>query len=113
MTSRHFFIGLFLCFLTVSIAGAQQAKLIVDKASPGEAQLSWTGGVPTYEIYRGTDAAALYAPANKLAESSGNSYPVPTFGETPIIFYKVRETGRCHFTSTDTLIIEGDPRRQL
>ena len=43
-------------------------------AGPQEVTLSWTGNQPTFEVYRGGQAATVADPANKLGETVARAW---------------------------------------
>ena len=58
-------------------------------ASAGEVVLNWTGGDPTYSVYRSPTAAAVTAPSSLLVQTSALSLAdLPPAGG--IVFYRIR-----------------------
>jgi hypothetical protein len=54
----------------------------------GEVRLDWSGGQPSFQVYRSTSPATLVSPGNKLGETSGNLWTdVPPAGG--IFYYRV------------------------
>ena len=43
-------------------------------AMPGELSLTWTGGQPTFEIFRAATPENVVDPLNKIGETTGNSF---------------------------------------
>lgn len=95
-------------------AGAQEPELRLEKtATPGQVRLTWTGGVPVHEVYRSTNAEALFSPGAKLGETVGGSWTDQPSGAFDLVFYDVRSTGRCDFAGVDALIVEDDAGGQF
>jgi hypothetical protein len=64
-------------------------SMTVGKGAAGEVALNWSGGDPTYSVYRSTAANAITAPSSLLTQTSGLSLTdVPPAGG--IVFYRVR-----------------------
>ncbi len=55
---------------------------------PGEVRLDWTGGTPTFSIYRSSSPLNVADPANKIGETSGRAW-LDTPPDAPIIYYVV------------------------
>src|SRR5262245_30026682 len=48
------------CVAGIGVVRADAVQLQVNKtANPGEVRLSWSGGIPSYTIYRSADAATI------------------------------------------------------
>src|SRR5215510_2310508 len=59
--------GVLAGFLMAAPAHAETVALQVSKtAVPGEVRLSWTGGIPTYTVYRSAAPATVADPGNQV-----------------------------------------------
>ena len=84
----------FLLFVIFSTSGpaVQAADGITLGVSTGpgpqDLTLEWTGGQPTFEVYRSTAAVAVTDPANKLGETDGRTWiDAPPSGD--LFFYRI------------------------
>ena len=65
------FVGLACVVSAANVRAADGVALTVRKGpGAGDLTLDWTGGQPTFDVYRATTAAGLVAPGNLLASTS-------------------------------------------
>ncbi len=70
-----------------SAPAADGVQLIVNKGpATGDLTLDWTGGQPTFDVYRSTSAAGLVAPGNLVTSTSGRTLTTPEGTDTISFF---------------------------
>jgi tRNA(Arg) A34 adenosine deaminase TadA len=102
------FAGL-LALLVVGLFAAQPAVLADDfdgmtllitlSGAPGSVSLDWTGGQPTFGVYRSPSKSSIVDPANLIGTTDGR-----TFGDTPpagaVFYYEI--TSPCVYNPPET-----------
>src|SRR5258708_6134150 len=81
-----------LCCLPVSaLAGDSfdgMTLMVTNGSSPGEMTLQWTGGQPTFRVYRSTGPQSILDPGNLIGTSSVRSFDdIPPSGAA--FFYEI------------------------
>ncbi len=66
-------------WMAVAFLAASQAQdgvtvRVAKTATPGSVSLTWTGGEPTFQVYRSTDKTNVVAPANKLGDTQDRTW---------------------------------------
>jgi hypothetical protein len=85
MRRRAVFCGV----LLATVPGASAASLLLSKGpGPQDVTLSWTGGVPNFEVYRSASPQALTNPANQIGGTVNSSFVDVPPADT-IDFYEV------------------------
>ncbi len=82
--------------------------------TPGDpaVQLNWTGGAPTFEIYRSSDPSDVVSPGNRLAEvESYNFSDLPPAGG--IVFYRIQSRSDCLRPIGDTAARQTQPNQNF
>lgn len=77
--------GLFFC---EAMADDGVTLQVSHSPAPGEVRLDWSGGQPTFDVFRSTNPRTIVAPANKLGSTAGSVWlDVPPAGS--IIYYRI------------------------
>ncbi len=109
--SKAFPIVVALALLAVTGAGPAGAATGVDlqvSKSGAAVDLAWSGGVPTFEVYRSTDPATVLQPGQLLLETAGfSATDTPPPGQ--IWFYKTRGRSDCWRPIADAAVLEDAP----
>jgi len=76
----------FTCQIT-NAGAADGVQLSVNKGpAAGDLTLTWTGGQPTFDVYRSTSAAGLVAPGNLVTSTSARTLTTPEGTDTISFF---------------------------
>lgn len=107
-TSRTSLIFAFLCtFASLSLAA--DIDLQVSKTGSGATvQLSWTGGAPSFRVYRSIAPETVVDGSNLLTETTQRQYSdTPPAGE--IFYYQVDYDANCYYAIADATVDQAAP----
>ncbi len=83
--------------------------LTVNRGVGGTVVLTWTGGEPTYKIFRSTAPQTVTTAGNERTETSGMTYTDPTPDDAPLFYYLATSSPRGQLAVTEALSPEGCP----